>query len=464
MIFSGPSLINTSQVSLVAMATMLQQRNPVLFSQLASKQFGIDLAAMEAPEMGASVDALAKNSMAHRKGSVAIVRVYGPLGHRSNGYTYSYEEFERDLDLAASDEFDAVVLEIDSPGGVCTNLDEAAKRVQQLNELKPVHALINGVGCSAAYWIASAAEKVFATRTSMVGSVGSVISYTDMDGIFAKLGATKIEVTASQSPNKRLDPQSDEGQAELQAIVDDAGQMFIDALADFKGVSAEHILENFGQGLVFSAPDALERGMIDGIMSMEQVLAGFAARPDNNNQGGRSATATTSQEHTDMPNEQAGGNKPTSTVAERVTALNASDPELVAAIASQATEGQQALIDAAAKQERDRIAGIGALAQPGCEKLIQEMQADGKTTPEQAALRIMNSDDFKKGQSLVALKSDDELASGATPAPNAATETNGTVAQTPEGWTAEWEASDALRGEFVKAEHYVAFKKREAKG
>lgn len=462
MSFSGHWMMDRHQLNLASMAAFLQMRNPQLLQRVVGDKLGVDLGPISVEDR-APTDALVRGSMAYRRDDVAVIRVYGPLSHRNNPYTYSYEEFERDLELAKSDEFVGAVLEIDSPGGQCSNLDEAAKRIREFSKHKPIEAMINGIGCSAAFWLASAADKAWASRTSMVGSVGSVISYWEMDGILSKWGARKIEITASQSPNKRLDPESEEGQAELQAIVDDAGQMFVEALAEYKDISAEQVLAQFGQGLVFSATDALSRGMIDGISTFERVLAGVAARSNDENLGGRAAAVSTSKEHSTMPNKQAAVDSPQPSLDERVTALQSSDPELVNAIRAEATNDQQSLIDKATAKERDRIAGIQALAEPGCENLIAEMVADGKTSPAEAAHRILTSDEYKKGKTLSALQSDDQLAQGAEPAPSAAKPSGNKVEQTPEGWTAEWEANAELQEQFVEASDYVAYKKREAK-
>lgn len=462
MTFSGHWMMDRDHISLPSLAAVLEMRNPQLFAKLVGEKIGFDLTATDA-ENSVRPQSLGRGSMAYRRGNVAVIRVFGPLSHRFNPYSYSYEEFERDLELASSDEFDSVLLEIDSPGGQCSNLDDAAERIRQFAKQKPIEAVINGIGCSAAFWLASAADRTWATRTSMIGSVGAVISYWEMDGILSKLGANKIEITATQSPNKRLDPESEEGRAEMQAIVDDAGQMFVDALAEMKGISADEVLSRFGQGLVFSATEALSRGMIDGIATFEQVLAGVAARSNDENQGGRAAAVSTSKEHKTMPNKQAAGDTPQPSLDERVSALQANDPELVKAIRAEAKNDQQSLIDKAAAEERDRIAGIQALAEPGCDDLIAEMVADGKTTPAEAAHRIMTSDEYKKGKTLSALQSDDQLAQGAEPAPSAAQQSGNKVEQTPDGWTAEWEANAELQEQFVEASDYVAFKKREAK-
>lgn len=188
-----------------------------------------------------SSETLAPGSFARRVGNTAIVPVYGPLVARfSYGY-FSYEEIIRDLRLAAGTAgITRILMEIDSPGGIGFMIDSVPAVIAEITQTIPVDGHIRGIGASAAYWIASAGGRVTADRTSLVGSVGALIHYVDLEGILTKLGGTVIEAIAQQSPNKRLPHESDAGKAELQAIVDDAGQMFVEALARHRGVAVEN--------------------------------------------------------------------------------------------------------------------------------------------------------------------------------------------------------------------------------
>jgi ClpP class serine protease len=146
---------------------------------------------------------LAAGSFARRVGNTAVVPVFGPLVARFSWSYWSYEEIVRDLRLAASTSgIDRIVMEIDSPGGIGTMIDTVQAAVTDIRKSMRVDAHIRGMGASAAYLIASAAESVTADRTSLIGSVGTLIHYVDMEGILTRLGGTVVEAIAEQSPNK----------------------------------------------------------------------------------------------------------------------------------------------------------------------------------------------------------------------------------------------------------------------
>lgn len=378
-----------------------------------------------------------------RVGSVAVVPVMGPLLARQNSAYWSYDEIIRDLRLAAADPtVAAILLDIDSPGGMVANVDSAASEIVAVARVKPMAAHVGGIGASAAYWIAAATGHVIAAPTSLVGSVGALIRYMDIEGIFTQLGARIVEVVAEQSPNKRLDPTSPEGMAELQAIVNGAGEMFLAGLTQSRGASRETLIENYGQGLVFTAAAAFDRGMIDGIASFEETLAKLADRGMKTS--AVTAAANNGQEVL-MAHDKTEGGTPAPVTVE---GLRADHGELVAQV--------EAL---AAKAERDRILGIEGNALPGHEALVAEMKADGRTSPAEAAVRILAAEKAKGAERLASLRALDMAADGVRSIPSGGD--GKVVATTPDEWRAEWESTPSLKAEFPTADAYVATMKKE---
>lgn len=138
-----------------------------------------------------------------------------------------------------------------------------------------------------------------------------------------------------------------------------------------------------------------------------------------------------------------------------VADMEAAHPDLVTQIRTAArSEGAAA--------ERERIAGIHAHAMPGMETLVAEMVADGKTTPDQAAGRILAAHKASLGAKAQGV-ADVEKHTGKVGAAPVATviEPKPPQATTPEGWKAEWEASAALQAEFPTSADYVAIRKAE---
>lgn len=221
---------------------------------------------------------LAPNSFSSVRNGVALIPIAGPLVS-SFDYSYtSYEEIARDLELALnSDNVRSVFLEISSPGGMVSQCDECADAIRATSKVKPVAAHISSIGASAAYMLAAAAKTVSAGQTAVVGSIGAKIEFLDFSTVFERFGATKVKVVASQSPNKSFDSGSDELRAELQPVVDEAAEIFLKSVARHRGVTRAEVLEKYGQGSVFSAREALQRGMIDAVMSFDQAFASMDA-------------------------------------------------------------------------------------------------------------------------------------------------------------------------------------------
>ncbi|MBX9456136.1 MAG: S49 family peptidase [Rhizobium sp.] len=353
-----------------------------------------------------SSETLAPGSFARRVGNTAIVPVYGPLVARfSYGY-FSYEEIIRDLRLAAGTAgITRILMEIDSPGGIGFMIDSVPAVIAEITQTIPVDGHIRGIGASAAYWIASAGGRVTADRTSLVGSVGALIHYVDLEGILTKLGGTVIEAIAQQSPNKRLPHESDAGKAELQAIVDDAGQMFVEALARHRGVAVETILETYGQGLVFAAPAALSRGMIDAIMPFEQVLAGMADPLDVDQPDPDPAAVSTHAQPKQESVMTALNSSTAAAVILTMAALKADYPGLVADLHAEGAEN-----------EFKRLTAIDELAAGlvGVDKLVGELKADRKITPEAAAGKLLAASKANLSERMKGLELLDKAADGVT--------------------------------------------------
>lgn len=111
----------------------------------------------------------------------------------------SYGRMIREYD--ADPEIDAIVLNIDSPGGTVAGTEELGATIRAAT--KPVVAFVNGMAASAAYWIASACRKIVAgTDTSIVGSIGVMCTWADMSGYYAQQGIVIRDIYAPQSGDK----------------------------------------------------------------------------------------------------------------------------------------------------------------------------------------------------------------------------------------------------------------------
>ena len=213
--------------------------------------------------------------------SVAVVKVMGTLmKQRSSMGGTSTIDLRRQVRMAAADPgIYGILLAIDSPGGSVAGIDDLAKDVKAARRKKPVHAHIDDLGASAAYWIASQAEVIYANSpTALVGSIGSLLTIYDVsqaaerDGIKALVFATG-PLKASGAPGT---PVTDEQQAYFQSLVDATQEHFDAAVRSGRGMSAAQ-LKDVRSGAVFPAAVAQERKLIDGIRGLESTLEALAA-------------------------------------------------------------------------------------------------------------------------------------------------------------------------------------------
>lgn len=207
------------------------------------------------------------------RGQVAVIPVTGPLFRYANLMTSicgatSYELLARDFNKAVEDpNITGIVLDIDSPGGEVNGCSELSDMIFEARGKKPIIAYASGACCSGAYWIASSCDKILATDTAILGSIGVVATYGKEDD------DKTIEIVSSQSPNKRPNISTDEGKAKIQTRIDDLASVFISKIARNKEISTEEVMNNFGGGDVFVGKIAVRNGLADGLSSLEEVIS-----------------------------------------------------------------------------------------------------------------------------------------------------------------------------------------------
>lgn len=214
-------------------------------------------------------------SVAVRDG-VAVIPVAGPMFRRANLFSMisgatSTEVLARELREAVDNpNVVAVLLAIDSPGGEAAGISELAEQIAGYRKRKPVHAYADGMCCSGAYWIAAACETITASRTAVLGSVGAVL------GVCCHADEEHVEFISSQSPLKRADPKTEDGQGEYQQRVDDLAAVFVSDVARFRGVDAQTVLSEFGRGGCLTGARAVRAGLADRTGTEDALLAKLA--------------------------------------------------------------------------------------------------------------------------------------------------------------------------------------------
>jgi len=275
---------------------MLPERLEQLLA-IASRQHETPPEALEAYRAAHIKD----SQRASRRDDTGILYVDGPLFKRANLFVElsgatSYEILRRDLQVLMDDPtIRSVMFMIDSPGGEANGCDELAAAIYGFRGQKPMTAYVSGQACSAAYWIASSADKIVVSDAAVLGSIGVVLGVTDTSGADERRGVRKVEFVSSQSPGKRPDIATDAGRARIQKMVDDMANVFVSAVARNRKVSAEDVITKFGGGGVEIGAKAVALGMADRVGSIEAEFAALKPKsiPYNRNFGGLTVTENT---------------------------------------------------------------------------------------------------------------------------------------------------------------------------
>ena len=318
----------------------------------------------------------------------AIIPIHGPITARNTFFSLfaggtSLETLAKDFQEALNNEdVKSILFDIDSPGGVAVGPFEFAEIIYNARGRKPIYSYIGRNGSSAAYWLASATEKIIVNPSALVGSIGVVTTIPvqeqpDQDGY------KNIEIVSSNAALKRPDPKTKEGLAEIRRELDDLESTFIESIAKYRSITPEIIKADFGGGGVVIGSQAINKNMADALGTYEEVLANLNQKFNSNNQI--------------MSKEQ---NKETKAdISKReITAdyIKKEFPDVTNTIIQEVSSDikKEAFADGA-KHERDRILAIESAALPGHEDLIAEAKKDSSITAEKLALKIIAAEKQK---------------------------------------------------------------------
>ncbi len=178
------------------------------------------------------------------------------------------------------DAIKALVLRIDSPGGSAT-ASEVIRRELALTRKagKPVVVSMGSVAASGGYWIAMAADEVWASPTTITGSIGIFAMLPDLSGPMAKLGLTvdgigTTPLAAGLDPRRPLDPQI--GKL-LQSSIEHGYKRFLGVVGEARKMSPEAV-DQVAQGRVWMGIQAKEKGLVDKLGGLDAALKAAAAR------------------------------------------------------------------------------------------------------------------------------------------------------------------------------------------
>lgn len=214
-------------------------------------------------------------------GNVGVIDVIGPLTNINSIWAQffglaSYPIIRNGLVEAASHpDVKAIVLNVDSGGGTPNGLPDTSQLIRQISASGvPVYAYTGGMMASAAYWLGSAADQVFAGEAATVGSIGVIATHMDMVDALKQDGITPTVLRAGEfkalaNPYEHL---SDDAKNVLQAQINDLETIFINRVAEHRGVPVAKVKADMAEGREFIGQKAVKAGLVDGITTLDALV------------------------------------------------------------------------------------------------------------------------------------------------------------------------------------------------
>ena len=214
---------------------------------------------------------------------IAVLPMYGVITQRGNMAddisgpgSCSTQRFASTLRAAlADDSIGQILIDIDSPGGSVSGVQELADEIYSARSQKPIIGISNSLCASAAYWIGSQCSTFYCTPSGEVGSIGVYTAHTDMSKAMEMEGMNVQFISAGKykTEGNPYMPLSPEARAAIQHSIDGYYSQFTGAVARGRGVGIAAVRDGFGQGRCLSAKDSRAAGMVDGVMTFDQVIA-----------------------------------------------------------------------------------------------------------------------------------------------------------------------------------------------
>lgn len=214
--------------------------------------------------------------------NVSVIPIHGSLVHRTHGLDAmsgltSYEAIRKDFRAALESDTEAILFDINSPGGEAHGLMDFVDEIYEARGDKPIYAVANESAYSAAYAIASAADKIFLSRSAGVGSVGVIAIHRDQSKFDADMGMKYTPVYAGARKNDLSPhhPLTSEAKQFLEEEVNRHYEMFVDAVARNRGLPVSKVRQT--EAGLFTGESAVSVGFADEIRPFTSVLAGIAS-------------------------------------------------------------------------------------------------------------------------------------------------------------------------------------------
>ncbi len=216
---------------------------------------------------------------------IVLIDVEGPIGERPRESSFGLREpqsmverIREQLDVARNDaEVRALLLRINSPGGTATGSEVLFREISRFKRERgaPVVSQLMGVATSGAYYVAMASDRVVAYPTTITGSIGVIFWGVNFSGLMGKLGIENQTITTGsyKDAGSPLRPMARKERRYLERVLDDLHVRFREVVAAGRSQLSAEDVAALADGRIFSAPQALDAGLIDRIGDLDDAVA-----------------------------------------------------------------------------------------------------------------------------------------------------------------------------------------------
>lgn len=216
------------------------------------------------------------------KDFIGVVKVEGTITDASesssifqNPQSYNHKKILKYIDsMMESKNNKGIILHVNSPGGGVYESDELYLKLKEYKEKtgRTIWTYMASQACSGGYYISMATDKIYANRNTWTGSIGVIVSSTNVKGLYDKLGIKEIDITsgtnkAMGSPGVEM---TDEHRKILQSLVDEAYEQFAGVVAEGRKMDINKV-KPIADGRIYSAKQALDLGLIDNVDTYENM-------------------------------------------------------------------------------------------------------------------------------------------------------------------------------------------------
>lgn len=250
-------------------------------SKMTESSGATDIDAMLEALYGTSNEALA--GMPTTEDFIAVVPIEGTIQASTDSSmygttaTYNHDMLMEYVNLLIeNDSNKGIVLRLNTPGGTVYEGDELYLKLMEYKEKtgRPIWAYMENQCCSGGVYIAASADEQYANRITTTGSIGVILSTYDMSELYEKLGIKEVNIVSSDNKDmgSAAKPLTKEQKAIYQSFVDEYYNQFVEIVAAGRDMSVDEV-KKIADGRVYTATQAVENGLIDGIKTSEEFDA-----------------------------------------------------------------------------------------------------------------------------------------------------------------------------------------------